>query len=318
MSSKKDTLLFGLWPFAGISMTFTLLASFNIHDWICDLIANFWLQYLLVNVLFSLVLILLQKKKELLVVFPFILLCLMNILPLYIPQPSDRKESQSKVKLLQMNVNTRNKKYETSLKYVSQLEPDIVLFEEINEKWLEELKAGMPKDYKLIEAKPQSDNFGIAMFSKIPYIESKLLELGYFKVPAIDAKFQLSDTQFTVLGAHVLPPISGQYFRERNLALDEVALYRNKKAEKRFVLIGDLNATSWSPFFKDFIKKAGLVDTASGFGIKPTWPVSLLAILGIPIDHCLVSEHFEVLEYRTGPDVGSDHLPLFVELSIVK
>ena len=38
-------------------------------------------------------------------------------------------------------------------------------------------------------------------------------------------------------------------------------------------------------------------------------------ILGISIDHILVSPHFAVVKTERGPDIGSDHLPVWFELS---
>ncbi len=38
--------------------------------------------------------------------------------------------------------------------------------------------------------------------------------------------------------------------------------------------------------------------------------------LMMPIDHCLVSSDIRVIGVQTGEDVGSDHLPLLVELEI--
>lgn len=36
-----------------------------------------------------------------------------------------------------------------------------------------------------------------------------------------------------------------------------------------------------------------------------------------PIDHCLVSSEFTVKNIKTGNDIGSDHLPLIIELSLI-
>jgi len=40
--------------------------------------------------------------------------------------------------------------------------------------------------------------------------------------------------------------------------------------------------------------------------------------LMIPIDHCLVSRGIRVVKAQAGERIGSDHLPLIVELEIKK
>ena len=44
-----------------------------------------------------------------------------------------------------------------------------------------------------------------------------------------------------------------------------------------------------------------------------SWPAEYCP-LGITIDHCLVSPDIEVKQRLVGPDVGSDHLPVIVDL----
>ena len=57
---------------------------------------------------------------------------------------------------------------------------------------------------------------------------------------------------------------------------------------------------------KEMMKRATAL-TRVGISLPP---------LGIPIDQCLVSRGIQVANVRTGNDVGSDHLPLIVDLAI--
>ena len=48
---------------------------------------------------------------------------------------------------------------------------------------------------------------------------------------------------------------------------------------------------------------------------EPTWP-TYNPLLWIPIDHCLVSPEIIVTDRQIGPDVGSDHYPIVVDLQL--
>ena len=71
----------------------------------------------------------------------------------------------------------------------------------------------------------------------------------------------------------------------------------------------------WSLPLRRLIRQTGLRDSALGFGVQPTWPAGML-LARIQIDQCLVSEDLKVVRRDVGPDVGSDHLPLVVELAL--
>lgn len=81
------------------------------------------------------------------------------------------------------------------------------------------------------------------------------------------------------------------------------------------ILIGDLNLTMYSPIYRAFVAETGVRNARAGFGPLGTWPAWMPGPL-LPLDHCLVRGPVGVIACRTGPKIGSDHLPLLVDLHL--
>jgi endonuclease/exonuclease/phosphatase (EEP) superfamily protein YafD len=87
------------------------------------------------------------------------------------------------------------------------------------------------------------------------------------------------------------------------------------------IVAGDFNAAPWSAAVKTFTKQSRL-HAAGGF--VPTWPQRtfvngascLLCFPQLQIDHVFVNSQVQVFAFRTGADIGSDHLPLIAELEL--
>ena len=72
------------------------------------------------------------------------------------------------------------------------------------------------------------------------------------------------------------------------------------------------NTTPWSAAFQPLNEE--LLNSMNGFGWQPTYPAGA-GLLMLPIDHLLHSGHLTTVDRSTGPDLGSDHLPLIVTVA---
>jgi endonuclease/exonuclease/phosphatase (EEP) superfamily protein YafD len=241
-----------------------------------------------------------------------------EIVPLYFFPSNNAPSTSNRLHLLHINVNTENSRYGDVERYVLSCDPDILLLVEVDSNWLANIPR-ITRKYPFKIADTRSDNFGIALFAKKKPLDAKLLAIGdtNYGIKCVEWKFSFDGADMTLLGLHTLPPIGRVGSNERNAMLAEIA-ETARKAEKNgseVIVLGDLNITPWSSFFKRLERDARLRDARRGFGVNPSWPtVALLRPLLIPIDHCLVSEGINVVDFRTGMDVGSDHYPLEVEL----
>lgn len=211
------------------------------------------------------------------------------------------------------NVLTSNHRFDRFLELIREEKPEFFLVLEVDTRWLAALKP-LKEAYPYSVSRSRSDNFGIALFSRVPLEEAKVIELGDSTVPAIVARLQLNGVMTTVIGAHTLPPWKAEYAETRNRQLRALARLIGK-LKGPVMVIGDLNMTSWSPFFQDLVDTTGLRDSRRGFGVQATWPTSNL-LLRVPLDHALVSREFTVVDRRIGSDIGSDHLPVILDVAV--
>ena len=196
---------------------------------------------------------------------------------------------------------------------VSEEAPDVIVMQEATPHWLAQLdsiKAMYP--YKLAE--PRDDSFGIAMYSKFPLDSTAIVESVPRGFPSLIAEARIGAARLNIISTHPMPPIGSAHTAARNLQLDSIAQLASRTPEP-LVVIGDLNITMWSHQYARFEEQSMLENARRGFGVGPTWPLFLLPAM-IPIDHCLISDGIIVNDFRTGPSIGSDHLPIIVSVNL--
>lgn len=235
------------------------------------------------------------------------------VLPLYWPRGDGASlPGGREMRFLLANVLTSNSDYQRVLDVVRAEDPDIVVLLETNEAWLQAMEP-LARTHPHFAGEARWDNFGIAVFSRLPMENLRVVEYGAAEVPSVRGVLQVSGNPVTFIATHPVPPTGEEMFRWRNGQLR--ALAEATAGVEHCILIGDLNVTPWSPNFRELERVSGLHNARRGFGILPTWPVGL-GPLRIPLDHCLVSESIRVIQLRMGEETGGDHLPLLVDLQV--
>jgi endonuclease/exonuclease/phosphatase (EEP) superfamily protein YafD len=215
--------------------------------------------------------------------------------------------------LMHANVLASNSDYKRLIDLVRKEAPDVVFLQEITSSWviaLQELK----DDYPHMYAEPRVGNFGIAALSRLPFDSIRHVDSPPFGYPTIFAQVTVNDEQFNLVSSHPTIPLGRRLYEARNEQLQNIGEIVSM-LQGKVVLLGDFNASLWCPRFKQLETTVQLRNARQGFGILPTWPAFFPPAM-IPIDHALVSKEISVLDIRTGPRIGSDHLPLIVTVSL--
>jgi len=295
-----------------LTMIVTLLSYLGDYGWFFDLWSHFKVQYLTILLIGSLILLWGRKWKPVAFCLPFLILNAVDIVPLYSGGNKDTSVKNT-VKINCINVLSSNQDVDAVVAYLNQTKPDIVVFLEFNATWEQRLDPHLTSYSNRILI-PRTDNFGIAVYSKIPLTSHKERTIGNAELPSILISFKINNRKVQLLATHPLPPMGKQTFDLRNNQLKAIA--RLAKASKsEFILMGDLNTSSYSTHFKRLIEDSNLKDSRKGFGILATWP-TWFSPASITLDHCLVSKGIVVKSRKVGEFVGSDHLPIFIEIGV--
>ena len=234
------------------------------------------------------------------------------IVPLYFGPAVSATGAVSRA--MSINVNWRNEDYGRTLELIRSERPDFVLLIEVTTGWADALRA-LASEYPYSHVDPRDDSGGIALFSRIPIKNLRVKDAAGKKFQPIIAELDLATGPLTLIGTHPVSPSSAMSFELRNRQLSDLARLAHEQ-QGAVMLLGDLNTTSWSPYFQDLLAESGLSDTRRGFGVLGSWP-ALWMPLRIPIDHCLISQPVAVANRRTGPNVGSDHRAVIVDFALL-
>lgn len=297
-----------------------LLTSHYGWQWRLELLSHFQVQYWVMTLLLLLLLTLSRRRALIWIGLFCVALLSTQILPWYLP-PNWLFPTTGNLRVLVANLNAKNQSYQPVLTLVRQENPDVAVFIEVDDRWVAQLdtlqdllpySVGQPNPYHL----------GLMMYSRLPLTNP---QVKFFTPENVSttAEIAIAGQPLYFVATHPLSPIKHSFFHGRNLQLEEIR-QALQEVTLPIVMVGDLNITMWSPYYRRFIRSTGLKDARQGWGILPTWPTGNLfrlpartaPLFSIPIDHCLISPGLRVAQLRTGGPTGSDHRPIIVDLQV--
>ncbi len=251
-----------------------------------------------------------------------LLINLAMIAPILVAQTTPAARAVPDLRLLHMTLDHESNDISRAVQFANTQEADLVSVLEVTPQTLPQLAAALTP-YQLVKAEPRHNSHGTAWFvarqphQPIRVIWSEVIHLpSNSDRPLLNLKISLANKIIDLLCFHVIRPRSAETVAYQQVEFAALAEWSQSmlKQGRDPVAIGDFNNTPWALSFRKLLADSGLNNSQNGFGLQPTWHSSLPTVLQIPIDHCLHSPNLVTTRRQIGPNVGSDHLPLIVDL----
>lgn len=232
----------------------------------------------------------------------------LTALPSSLPRDRAAAGNGQVLRFLHLNVRNENATPERVLALLESSGADVVALNEISDAWAARIATLLPRyPFQFVCARGGHPD-AVAVLSRLPPwpgAAPRCAADGAFA--AVVLEWQGAPLQ--VAAVHLFWPWPyGQAEQIRRLMPDLAA------SSPRMILAGDLNAVPWSAAVDRLAKAAG-VRLVTGYG--PTWllqglPRALMP-LGLRIDQVFL-RGLEARSARTLGPVGSDHLPVYLEI----
>ncbi|MEP9351808.1 endonuclease/exonuclease/phosphatase family protein [Xanthobacter sp. KR7-225] len=304
----------------------TLLAPWF---WLADLL-TFFRPHLFGASLIALALALLSRRR-----WPILAaaaLALFNLWPLAVaaaPSAPRAAAGAPTVRIMSANLLNRNPRKDLFQRAVAQVAPDVLVVQEDVFAWPMALGRLPGFPYRASDLDRRLG--AIDVLSRLP-MKVTLIGAGPGNVKSrrrrpeggVRAEIEVAPgaPPLVVYAIHPLTPRSERWWRRRAASFAEIARHIRAEPEgTRIVVAGDWNTPPWSPQFARFMDEAGLQATEA-----LPWPAAtrifsvrghaLPRWLGTPVDRLAVKGGVAVAGLRFAPAFGSDHLPIYADLTV--
>lgn len=299
----------------------TVLARLGGLWWPFELVSHFTVQILALQLLLAAVLGWQRRTSTVLLSLPFLLMNLLMVGAYYVAPPAPTVAggaAPTHLRVMTVNLRHDNRRADLVEELVQREDPDVILFIEPTGWWYEAL-ASVRSAYPHSVWELNGSGAGIMLVSRLRWSRASTVYIGTDRSPSVQATIcprppaGAARRCIEILGIHPVRPLGQELARDRDRQLAAVAAYVQRRRIDDLVVMGDLNATPWSPRFREFLRDSGLADSAQGHGVAATW-WSRWPLFGLPIDHILPAPGVGVTERYIGRDIGSDHYPVVADI----
>lgn len=229
-------------------------------------------------------------------------LLLAAVVPQAWPSHAPADDKAEPVRLIWSNRFMRNTEPEKLLDWVAEKDPDIVVLAEVTPGKRETVIGGLRKTLPHIV-----ERYDMIIASRWPLSRMRAPD-DRFALVSVSVKtpagpIRLAATHLTRPWPFQPPDYQPRHFDklDRNLG----------NTQERLVLVGDFNTTPSAALISNFAKDQSLKPAP---GLLGTWPSSLPAFARVSIDNVLATPDLNLSNRQTGPGLGSDHNPVYVEI----
>ncbi|MDA0205826.1 MAG: endonuclease/exonuclease/phosphatase family protein [Acidobacteria bacterium] len=213
------------------------------------------------------------------------------------------------------NVQMENRNIEALTDFIEAQEFDLVLLLECDDWWVQQLTHNLV-DYPHSVLHPRDDTYGMALYSKLELVQPHVRFISGDESPSIHTGVRLKNGDlFRFHGLHPPPPVPK--YSDKSVDRDAELMVVGRELTQDVlpcIVAGDINDVAWSRTTRLFCSVSGLLDPRVGRGPMPTFPVNF-SLLRFPLDQVFLSAEFRLIDFGRGPDIASDHFPVFVKVS---
>lgn len=237
--------------------------------------------------------------------------------------PREEPAAARTLRIAYANVNAWNEPSDQALRWFASTDADAVALIECSPEWAEAIRevAGpggrtWPHECARIDAESIA---GVALFTRHPMRDAHAFIGPEGRFPMVDAVIESPAGPLRIMVAHPVPPVGFAAMQRRNAEIGWLA-QRCADSTMPTAIVADFNDTEFGRALTDFRARSGMRSAASATGLVTTWPARVggmpwPAPLRIAIDHCFVSREIGIASLSAGPAIGSDHLPLVIDIS---
>lgn len=235
-------------------------------------------------------------------------------------EPGPVTSSVADVRVYQANVLYSRHEHETTVAQLRSCQPDLFVLQEMTPASIRFVTAQLQAELPYWFACWSKKNCWTLVGSRTPIRANEQLARTR---QIIVITTQVRRRPMSLITVHPRVPLLPSWFRQRNAQLAEVArLTRHNTLPT--VLIGDFNISVFSPIYTNLFgpssagvsRKTATLTSGRQQLTQPTWPNFLPSWLMIPIDHAFVNSSFQVSQFQTVDQSGSDHRALVVDLRL--
>jgi endonuclease/exonuclease/phosphatase (EEP) superfamily protein YafD len=216
------------------------------------------------------------------------------------------------LRLVVANLEVGNTDFEAVRRLVRRTHPDVLALTELTPALATRIEPAL-HGYRGRVTATRTDAYGIGVYSRRPVRSARIVHWPTDGPPSVVVRIRVAGKPVSVVVTHVHTPFAGSIHVRQLAALADARPALGRRA----AVCGDFNTPPWSGPLRDFAADADLRDLYGGSAWSayswPTWS----PLLRVPLDNCFVSEGVAVRDHFDGPDDGSDHRPLVVDLAVL-